>query len=270
MLKKTRSNVDYPSVRRKFTTDILVYSENYYSDTDDMTLKNIKSETNIGDNPFSFESFSYSDLFTRKSIKALTYKHLYLWIVTGFSYYGIFLNLENLSNSSKDIYYNAVTSYLAELSADILSGYLTLLYNKKSLLNVYYSLSCLGPIICIVSLSYQYVWINNFGIFLATFSISSALNLLFVFSGEYFPPQIITLAMNTLILSTDLSSYFVPLILIFMRNINVIITVSSFIAIIIIQTLPETNHDNLEFEFGEIDKDQVDSRNLSSLFYKSL
>jgi OCT family organic cation transporter-like MFS transporter 4/5 len=196
---------------------------------------------------FSYEnkhSYNIKDLFMYQSIRIISFFFVYLWVVTGLSFYGLLLNLENLTGN---IYVDSYVSYSGELFAEIYSGYLANKYGKSILL---YSLimSSIG--------SLTFTLFNNLFIkipllFIASIGIASSFNLLYIFTPQFFPINIRTVAVGFFSLSNRCAAGFVPILLNYFPNISFFIGLISAFAAVIVMFLPEVKGYNAGSEVAE-------------------
>jgi MFS family permease len=197
-----------------------------------------RSESN--ENEYGFKEdyrkivYEVSDLFKYPSMRLLTIFNIYLWVISGFSFYGILLNLEGLTGN---IYIDSIVSYTAELLAELISGYLADKYGRKTILFWSFFIASIG---CgLFSLSFH-VLISIPLIFIACIGIASGFNVLYIYSAELYPTNIKSLAVAVFFVSNRLFAAAVPIILNYINNVVFIIFIFSTISVLIMHLLPET------------------------------
>ena len=195
----------------------------------------------------SFEnrnSYDIIDLFYYKSLRWISIVMFYVWVVSGFSFYGLLLNLENLTGN---IFIDSIVSYSGEFFAEVYSGYLANIYGKKVL--VY---SFLISFFSCISFDFsENIYFKIIFLFLASIGISSAFNLLYIFSPQYYPTNIKSLSGSFFLLSNRIAAGLVPLFLTISDNVVLVIGLLSGIAVILVQYLPEVLNYNSGSEVNE-------------------
>lgn len=212
------------------------YTECPSSDSEDENKQKFSSNFNtLKTMNFTYEnksSYEIIDIFTYNSLRTISIITFYLWVLTGFSFFGLLLNLENLTGN---IFVDSLVSYSGELLAEIISGYLANIYGKDV---VYYSL-----VLTTVS-SIGFSFINNFYVripllFLSSIGISSGFNVLYIFTPQYYPTNVRALALSFFSLSNRIAAGFVPTFLNFFDNLILIIGILSGIGSILLRLLPD-------------------------------
>jgi len=153
-------------------------------------------------------SYNIFDLFLYRSIRRNSFCLLLLWIISGFSFYGLFLNLSNLTG---DIYINSVVAYSGEFLGEVISGYLADLYGRRTV--TLYSFS-LGSVCSLGFIVFSTNFIKIPLLFLSVMGIASAFNILYIFTAEMYPTNIKSLAMSFFSITNNLTAATTPYFLI--------------------------------------------------------
>jgi len=163
--------------------------------------------------------YSVSDLFLLPSLRWLSINSVILWIISGFSFFGILLNLEGLTGS---IVIDSLVTYIAEFIAEILSGYLAYVYGSKKVLFFSFVFSTVGTFSFLLITPFSKI-IGIIFLFIASLGIASAFNIMYIYSPQIFPTNIKTLAVNTFSLMNRIAAGLVPTFLAFFPFITFVI-----------------------------------------------
>ena len=177
-------------------------------------------------------SYEIHDLFYYKSLRFISIISLLLWIFTGISFYGLLLNLENLTGN---IFIDSLVSYSGELIAEIFSGYIANTYGKKVLL---YSL-VINSIGSLTFTLFDSFFLKIPLLFIASIGIASGFNVLYIFTPQYYPTNIKAVALSFFSLSNRIAAGCVPILLNFIPNLNFFIGIFSAILVLGVMFIPE-------------------------------
>ena len=213
--------------------------------------------------------YEITDLFKFKSIRLLTISNLYLWIFSGFSFYGILLNLEGLTGN---IYIDSIVSYTAEFIAEIASGAVADKVGRKPTILWSIVLSTFGCAIFPFSSS---LYITIPALFMICIGVASVFNVLYIYSAEMYPTNIKSLALGVFFVFNRIAAGTVPYILTLTPNVVFIIFLMSFGALLVMTIMPETLNKDYGDEVIEVkedvyEKDKKRSRASSGTDYISL
>ena len=200
------------------------YSNLYY-DQENRDIKIYQTKINYG----------VFDLISFKSIRYLTFSNLFLWGVTSFSFYGIFLNIHRMTGN---IYQDALVSYIAEYLGVMMSGPLSVFYGRRSVMFYSFVIATFGSIL--TYLLKGIVEIEILMIFISAIGISSTFSVIYIYSAELFPTNIRTLSLSIFNLVGRLAAGLVTILLSYIDTIDLIIGLLSSVAAIIIFYLPES------------------------------
>jgi MFS transporter, OCT family, solute carrier family 22 (organic cation transporter), member 4/5 len=174
------------------------------------------------------------DLVKYKSIRKLSLKNMYLWIISGFSFYGLLLNLEGLTGN---IFIDAIVTYSAEIIAEIGSGFLSSSIGRKRTAFFSFALAFIGSLLfCLINLFSLEIII----LFLSAMGVASGFNVLYIYSAELFPTNIKSLSVSVFSLFNRLAGGMIPILLTYTRNITIYISILSLGAVIVVISLPES------------------------------
>jgi MFS family permease len=230
----------------------------------------LKNNSLSGIENFRHVIYEITDLLKYKSIRLMTLFNLYLWIFSGFSFYGILLNLEGLTGN---IYIDSFVSYTAEFMAEIASGILADRFGRKTTIFWSIVLSTLGGALFPLSDS---LWISVPALFIMCIGVASVFNVLYIYSAEMYPTNIKSLAVGIFFIFNRLAAGIVPYILTLMQNVVFIIFLFSCGALFVITFMPETlnldfGHEVMEVKDGMYEKNSKNkSRTSSTTDYISL
>jgi len=198
---------------------------------------NVNNGENNEKKDIKFNSHKYDllDLLYYGSIRKITISNLFLWGVSGFSFYGIFLNIEGMTGN---IYLDATVSYSAEFIAEMLSGHLAVLFGRKKVL--FYSFLMAGVGSFFIRFFQGILVIQSCMIFIAAMGVASAFNVLYIYSAELLPTNIKILSLSCYSLFNRLTAGMVPIILTFTTEIVPLIGILSIISSLIMCYLPES------------------------------
>jgi MFS family permease len=164
--------------------------------------------------------------------------------VTGLSFYGLLLNLENLTGN---IFIDSLVSYTGELFAEIYSGYLANKHGKSVLM---YSLA-INSVGSLALTLFNSIYAKIPLLFMASIGIASGFNVLYIFTPQYYPTNIRAVALSFFSLSNRVAAGCVPLLLNFMPNINFIIGCISAFGVVVVMFIPEVKGYNAGSEVAE-------------------
>jgi MFS family permease len=202
------------------------------------------------DEEFRKHVYGFYDLIKYRSIRYLTFSNLYLWVISGFSFYGLLLNLEGLTGN---IFIDAIVTYSAEFFAEIYSGYASDFYGRKKTALVSFSLAFIGALL------FSFVKFHSLEIiflFAAAIGVASGFNIMYIYSAELLPTNIKSFGVSTFSLFNRLAASIIPILLTYTRNITTPISFLSLGAVLVVLTLPESLEYNPGDEVEEI-KDEV-------------
>lgn len=174
------------------------------------------------------------DLVKYKSIRKLSLKNVYLWIISGFSFYGLLLNLEGLTGN---IFIDAIVTYTAEIIAEIGSGFLSTSIGRKRTALYSFAIAFIGSLVfCLINLFSLEIII----LFISAMGVASGFNVLYIYSAELFPTNIKSLSVSVFSLFNRLAGGIIPILLTYTRNITIYIAILSLGAVIVVISLPES------------------------------
>jgi len=200
--------------------------------------------------------YEITDLFIYPSLRMLTIKNIGLWAITGFSFFGVLLNLEGLTGSLE---IDSLVAYIAEFIAEVASGYLAFIYGRRRMILYSFSFSVIGLFGFIIITLFSKI-IGLMFLFLACLGIASAFNLLYIYSSELYPTNIKGLAINILSLTNRLISCIVPTFIAYFNGSSFIciLGVLSVFGFLITLQLPESMDFNPGNEVEELEEDFED------------
>jgi MFS family permease len=232
-----------------------IEAKHFSMDINEKSKSLAKNDTLSGITNFRHVAYEITDLFKFKSIRLLTLSNLYLWIFSGFSFYGILLNLEGLTGN---IYIDSFVSYTAEFIAEIASGIVADRIGRKPTIFWSVVLSTLG---CALFPLTDSLWISVPSLFIICIGVASVFNVLYIYSAEMYPTNIKSLAVGIFFIFNRLAAGTVPYILTFMKNVVFIIFLFSFGALFVMTLMPETLNVDFGNEVVEV-KDGMSEKNI--------
>jgi OCT family organic cation transporter-like MFS transporter 4/5 len=197
-------------------------------------------------NDYRHHIYDIYDLFKYQSIRTYTFANMYLWIVSGFSFYGILLNLEGLTGN---IYIDSIVSYSAEFFAEIGSGIAADKYGRKFTVFWSFVLASIGC--CFFPFFESYI-ISLPLLFISCIGIASAFNVMYIYSAELYPTNIKSLAVSVFFVFNRVAAGTVPFILTLINNVVLFIFVLSVGGFLVVTLLPETLKREVSDEIEEI------------------
>jgi MFS family permease len=192
--------------------------------------------------------YSVWDLIKFPSLRWITLGNLYLWVITGFSFFGILLNIEGLTGN---IYTDAFVTYIAEFIAEIGSGLAACKFGRKYSTLVSFILATFGSLLFIYI---KYWYFDIIFLFIGVIGIASSFNLLYIYSPELFPTNTKSLAMSVFSTSNRAAGGIIPILLTFTTDITFIISIMSLGAIFVVFTLRESMGFDAGDEIKEIEE----------------
>lgn len=179
-------------------------------------------------------NYEIIDLIRYKSIRYITLASFFLWFMSGFSFFGILLNLSGLTGN---LYVDAVVTYSAEFIAEIGSGIAAQKYGGKNVLVFCFAMASIFSLLfCIIS----HFYIGVCFLFLSAVGIASIFNVLYIYTPQVYPTNIKSLAMNILVLSNRFAAGIVTIILTYTPRIMLLIGIGCGIGTIIMLSLPQS------------------------------
>lgn len=189
--------------------------------------------------------YEVTDLFCYPSTCKITVCSLFLWIVSGFSFYGVFLSLSELTGC---VYVDSVVAYTAEIFAEIASGFIADKYGRKTTVFYSFLIAFIGNLLFLFSSYY----ISLILLFVSCIGVASAFNVLYIYSAELYPTNVKSLAVSILFLSNRMSAGIVPYLLTIIPNAVLIIAILSGLSVIVVSFLEESLGRNSGTEVPEI------------------
>lgn len=239
------------SKRPKFRKKTSLKSDTYNFDNGLTEITSLKED-------YRKVVYDVTDLFKYKSIRLLSICNVYLWIMSGFSFYGILLNLEGLTG---DIYIDSIVSYSAEFIAEILSGFIADKYGRKPTLLWSFIMATVASLL--FSFSFN-LYFSITLLFFICIGIASAFNILYIYSAEMYPTNIKSLSVGIFFLFNRISAGIVPFILTLISNVILIIFILSSISVFIMTVLPETLNTDPGDEVKEVVNQIYDKESMIS------
>lgn len=203
--------------------------------------------------------YSNFDLFTYESIRYNTLKNLYLWIISGFSFFGILLNLEGLTGN---IFLDASVTYTAEFLAEIISGIAACKIGRKRASLVSFLIAAIS---CLLFSYFKTGFIQYIILFMSAIGIASGFNILYIYTPELFPTNIKSLAISLFSIFNRAAGGIIPILLTYTTNIIFIIFILSTGAVFIIWTMPESMGYDSGDEIEEVKNQVFDFKNMIRL-----
>lgn len=210
---------------------------NYLSDLiqkTSSTLKEIKTTLNL------WEIFKFKS--QQRNILVL----MYIWFVAGFCFYGLLLNLENLSG---DVIMDSILTFIGEIIAELASGYFAEEYGRVIVLKISGLIGAFG------FFSYEIISSNiikSFLVFLTSFGFSATINVLFIYSPEVFPTTVRSTVMGFLFLMSRLGALCVPPLSALIPHFNYVFAFLALIQSLLAFYLEETLEKDLEDDIPEL------------------
>jgi OCT family organic cation transporter-like MFS transporter 4/5 len=193
--------------------------------------------------------YSVWDLVRFPSLRWITLGNLYLWVITGFSFFGILLNLEGLTGN---IFKDAFITYIAEFVAEVGSGIAASKFGRKYSTLVSFLLSAIGSLLFIYSKDSYFELVF---LFIGVIGIASAFNLLYIYTPELLPTNTKSLAMSVFSTFNRAAGSIIPILLTFTTDITFIISIMSIIAVFVVLGLRESMHFDAGDEIKEIEEE---------------
>lgn len=129
----------------------------------------------------------------------------YIWFSSGFCFYGLLMNLENLGG---DFFIDGLVTFIAEIISEMLSGWAADEFGRLIVLRVSGLLGGLGFILYEIITYPQ--WLKTVLIFVTSFGFAAVANLTMIFSPETFPTSIRSTVMGVLFFLSRLGGFMVP------------------------------------------------------------
>jgi OCT family organic cation transporter-like MFS transporter 4/5 len=206
------------------------------------------------DQDFRKHVYGFYDLIKYRSIRYLAVGNLSLWIISGFSFFGLLLNLEGLTGN---IFIDAIVTYSAEFIAEIYSGYASDMYGRKKTAFVSFSLAFIGTLLFSLV---KFHSVEIIFLFAAAIGVASGFNILYIYSAELLPTNIKSFGVSTFSLFNRLAASMIPILLTYTRNITIPISFLSLGAVLVVMTLPESLNYKPGDEVEEIKNDVYENK----------
>ena len=212
--------------------------------------KLLNQNTKEKNNEEEIKTYSLKEIFGFNSQKYNLIKSFFCWFMIGCVFYGIILNLAFFRGN---FYIICFCSFLGEISGELSSGFLSGIFGRVKVICINCFISGISMII--FTLNESSILINYFCIYLATMSIASSFNVLFIYTPELFPTPIRgTICGYTYLLSRFGAMVVSPITTNFgIFNTNILFSVFSFVSGIIMSKMPETLGKDLENEIPELE-----------------
>ena len=193
--------------------------------------------------------YSYFDLIKYGSIRGTTLKLVYMYIMSGFSFYGLLLNLSGFTGS---IILDSVITYSGETLAEIVSGDISFSLGRKKTILISCCLSFGGSVLFWFTRENYFVF-SIVTLFIGSIGVASAFNVLYIYTAEVYPTNIRSLSMTFLSLINRLTSSLIAVLLTQISHLTIpIIAVMSLIAIFVTMSLQETENNEVGDDLEEI------------------
>jgi MFS family permease len=204
-----------------------------------------------------YRKFVYSnwDLFKYESVRYTSLKYLYLWIISGFSFFGVLLNLEGLTGN---IFLDASVTYTAEFIAEIVSGIAASKIGRKKASFFSFLLATVG---CLLFTYFKTGVLQYLLLFMSAIGIASGFNILYIYTPELFPTNVKSLAISLFSIFNRAAGGIIPILLTYTTNISLIIFLLSAGAVFMISTMPESLGYDSGDEINEIKSQIFDNKN---------
>jgi OCT family organic cation transporter-like MFS transporter 4/5 len=193
--------------------------------------------------------YSVWDLIRFPSLRWITLGNLYLWVITGFSFFGILLNLEGLTGN---IFTDAFITYIAEFIAEMGSGIAATKFGRKYSTLVSFVLATIGSVLFMYV---KYWYFDIIFLFIGVIGVASAFNLLYIYTPELLPTNTKSLAMSVFSTFNRAAGGVVPILLTYTTDITFIIFAMSLGAVFVVLTLRESMHFDAGDEIKEIEEE---------------
>jgi hypothetical protein len=203
----------------------------------DKNLKEVKS------------SYNLIEIFQLNSQKYKATCLTLMWILGGFNFYGLILNLEHLGGN---IFMNSIVTFIGEMFSEILSGYLADNFGRIFVFKLCGFTGGIGFIL--YELIQDYQWIKSISIFLTSFGFSGTFNLLFIYTPEVFPTSIRSTIIGFLFLCSRSGALLVPLITTYTRHSPILFGILSILSGYISMNLEESLGKEIEDDVPESSK----------------
>ena len=193
--------------------------------------------------------YGWYDLVKYPSLRLLTLKNIYLWIFTGFSFFGVLLNLEGLTG---DFYVDGIVAYSAEIIAEIGSGAVSSYFGRRNISIISFLLA--GVSTCLFSI-FKIEFLKIVFLFLSAIGIASGFNVLYIYSAELYPTNVRSLSISVFSLFNRLAASTIPILLTYTSNITPLICVLSFVASFVAFSMQESITYDAGDEIKELKED---------------
>lgn len=202
-----------------------------------------------GQQIIKLKNYSRLDLLWFVSSRWFTIKNLVLWGVTGFCFFGVFLNLNYFSSN---IYATTIVSFSAQLVGLVFSGVACLYVNRKTL--VFYSFFFSG-VFALLHLLVASELLALCMLFAVVSCLCSAANVIYIYSAECFPTNTRSTALNFFILSERVCSTIVSFVLIFSSDMLGLTAVLCLSCAVMVLLMPDSNGQDTGDELPEYEHD---------------
>ena len=162
------------------------------------------------------KSYNIFEIFTFKSQKQTLWILTYIWFISGFCFYGLLLNLEQLGGS---VILNSLVMFTAEIISELLTGYLADQYGRLIIFKIS---GLIGGIAFILFELFSNITFKTILIFITSFGFSGTFNLIFIYSPEIFPTTIRSTTMGFLYFMSRLGPLLVPTLSKFLPHIPIL------------------------------------------------
>jgi MFS family permease len=183
---------------------------------------------------FKIKNYTRFDLLFFSSTKDLTVKNLFLWGVVGFTFFGVFLNL-NLFGTN--IYLTAIISFSAQLVGLLFSAFYNLFFTRREV--VFYSFFFSGLFTFFYNVTTSPT-VLLYCLFFSVASLSSASNLIYLYSAECYPINARVTALNFFILSERIFALVISFMLVYISDLFWLSSIFCLFSAILVWSLPDS------------------------------
>ena len=150
------------------------------------------------------KNYTLIEIFKLKSQRKTLLGVMYVFFIIAICFYGIFITL---NQSNDNFYINSFLVFIGEMIAELGSGYLVNIYGRVTITVI----SChMGGIAFILSYLLQKGTIRTLLLFISSFGVAAALNIMYIYTNEVFPLSIRALTFGFLYLVSRFGGVFVP------------------------------------------------------------
>ena len=181
------------------------------------------------------KTYNIFQIFKIKSQKSKLICLTYVWFASGFCFYGLILNLENLGGN---IFYDSIVTFSGDILAEMLSGYCADEFGRVLVLKVSGLLGGFGFIL------YEIIsepnWLRTLFVFFTSLGFSGVFNVIYIYSPEAFPTSIRSTVMGFLYLVSRFGAILVPSFSAIVPHVNIFFSLLSIFSSYLCSFLPET------------------------------